>query len=245
MSKAKTVVLFDEDCDSMVYEWTDRLTVSLNARKRLTVKLSKYGEDPDRAGSRRWMAWDKSVGLTTPTQVLDAIESMEDDQSLSLDWAEAITLIAELDWIIAAIMAVKKEVQLPALPTTDELDEQRSLITLGKVTVAVEWGYEIHELTLRIEDWIDILSGYGFSDETVYFYEGRRYRASWDFSMDGDQPYLEVSYSGDGDDDDDDDDDGTGWCGKLRPNHLLNTTSIDGYDVAQLLLKAAITVESL
>lgn len=227
MNKTKTVV-YEEDRDSMVDNWTDKLTVSCNRRRLFTVKLSKYGENPDRPGHRGWLTWDKSVGLSTPTQVLDAIESIAVDQFISLDWARVAKLVAELDWITGAVVAVKKQVQLPALPTTDELAQQRSLRSLGKVSIGVEWGYDMHDLTLRLADWIDVLNGKSFSKQTTYYYEGERFVATWSFDISTDSE-LEVTYGDDG---------GTGWCGSLDSLDILQGISIDELDLAELLLKA-------
>jgi len=228
MNKTKNVVLFEEDRDSMVDNWTDSLTVSRNARKRFTVELSKYGGDGDGGGTRRWRTWDKTVKLSTPMQVLDAIKSIAGDQSICLDWTKVAKSIAELDWITGAIIAVKKQVRLPALPTTDELIQQRSLRTLGKVSIGVEWGYEMHQLTLRLADWIDILNGESYCEQTTYYYEGERFVATWSFDISADSE-LEVTYGYDG---------GTGWRGELSSMDVLEGKPIDGVDLAKLLLKA-------
>lgn len=233
MNKTKTVVLLEAERESMIDNWTDRLTVSRNTRRRFTVKLSKYGEGPD-GNARGWRIWDKAADLATPTQVLDAIDSIVNDQYLALDWAEATATIAELDWLTAAVIADKKNVRLPALPETDELANQRSFRTLGKVTIGVEWGYDRHEVSLSMTHWVEIVSGWGYETQTSYFYEGARFTANWDFSMDDEQPYLEVTYYGA------EDDGGTGWRGKLRPSHLIDGNSVDGIDVAKLLFRAAI-----
>lgn len=227
MNKTKTVVLLENDRDSMVDNWTDSLTVSRNGRKRFTVKLSKFGDGPD-GNNRGWRIWDKTADLSTPTQVLDAIESITDEQGLSLDWAEATTLIAELDWITAAIIAVKKKVALPKVPTLFDLVEQRSLTTLGKVEIGVEWGYDMHELSLDFVDWLCILQGDSYGKESSYYYEGKRFVATWSFDITGDCE-LEITYGDDG---------GTGWRGALSSVDVLQGKSIDGFDLAQLLIKA-------
>ena len=235
MSKTKTVYLVEADNDNMISNWTDCLTVSRNARGRFAVNLSKYGEDAEGGGDRRWRTWDKAVGMKSPAQVFDAIENIADGHGIPLDWAEATTLIAELDWITAGIIAVKAQVQIPDLPDTFDLAQQRSLRALGKVTVGVEWGYEFHELTIRFEDYLDILNGYGFGGETSYYYDGKRFKASWSFGLEEDDPYLDVSYGNDG---------GTGWSGKLSGVARLEGKSIDGVDLAQLLLKARFPEDS-
>ena len=232
MNKTKTVVLFKDERDSMVDNWIDSLTVSRNARKRFTVELSKYGDDSD-GGRRAWRTWDKTVDLSTPTQVLNAIESIMDEQGLSLDWAVASTLIAELDWITAAIIAVKKKVALPNVPTLFDFVEQRSLTTLGKVVIGVEWGYDMHELSLDFVDWLCILQGDSYGKESSYYYEGKRFVATWSFDITGDYE-LEITYGDDG---------GTGWRGALSSVDALQGKSIDGFDLAQLLIKAPRSAE--
>lgn len=228
MNKTKTVVLIEEDSYNMIDNWTDQVTVSRNARHKFTVELSKYGDDAGGGGAHRWRTWDKTVGLSEPMQVLDAIESIVDEHDLALDWDKATTLIADLDWITAAIIAFEKKVPLPTLPTSAELSQQRSLRTLGKVSIGVEWGYEMHQLTLRLADWIDILNGESYCEQTTYYYEGERFVATWSFDISADSE-LVVTYGDDG---------GTGWCGSLDSLDILQGKSIDEVDLAGLLLKA-------
>jgi hypothetical protein len=70
---------------------------------------------------------------------------------------------------------------------------------LKSVTLSVEWGYEIHSLTIGPRNWAKIQAGkeWGTGGET-YHYEGERFSCYWDFNGRGEPGSLIVSYGNDG-----------------------------------------------
>ena len=76
---------------------------------------------------------------------------------------------------------------------------------LKSVTLSVEWGYEIHSLTIGPRNWAKIQAGkkWGAAGET-YYYEGERFGCYWSFNDRGEPGSLIVSYGNDG---------GEGYCG--------------------------------
>jgi hypothetical protein len=70
---------------------------------------------------------------------------------------------------------------------------------LKSVTLSVEWGYEIHRLTIGPRNWKKIQDGkaWGTAGKT-YYYEGERFSCYWDFNCRGEPGSLVVSYSGGG-----------------------------------------------
>lgn len=78
--------------------------------------------------------------------------------------------------------------------------------TSSGVTVSVEWGYELHSLTLSPGQWASVLAGEALSVVGAgYHYEGQHFQDYWHFGggLDGD---LTVEYGDDG---------GTGFIGSL------------------------------
>ena len=70
---------------------------------------------------------------------------------------------------------------------------------LKSVTLSVEWGYEIHCLTIGPRNWAKIQAGkpWGTGGET-YYYEGERFSCYWDFNANGNPDSLVVYYGNDG-----------------------------------------------
>jgi|GEM_PF-2404693 len=77
---------------------------------------------------------------------------------------------------------------------------------LKSVTLMVEWGYEIHSLTIGPRCWKKIQEGKAWctSGET-YDYEGERFNCYWDFNGRGKRGSLIIGYGNDG---------AEGYCGK-------------------------------
>ena len=70
---------------------------------------------------------------------------------------------------------------------------------LKSVTLSVEWGYEIHRLTIGPRNWKKIQDGkaWGTAGKT-YYYEGERFSCYWDFNCRGEPGSLIVRYGNDG-----------------------------------------------
>ena len=166
-----------------------------------------------------------SKGLKSPMAIYKAIEDEAEYLSVQVEWVDAIPLIASIDWLTAAVIASKVGFEIPALPDVEILLTQRSLRSLGRVTIGAEWGYDMHELSLPYERWVRVLKGETLSIEQPYWYEGQRFTGEWSFDGIGG---LVVGY----------DDGGVGWDGKLGGLDVIEGPKLDEVDLARLALSA-------
>ena len=164
-------------------------------------------------------------GLKSPMAIYKAIEDEAEYLSVQVEWVDAIPLIASIDWLTAAVIASKVGFEIPALPDVEILLTQRSLRSLGRVTIGAEWGYDMHELSLPYERWVRVLKGETLSIEQPYWYEGQRFTGEWSFDGIGG---LVVGY----------DDGGVGWDGKLGGLDVIEGPKLDEVDLARLALSA-------
>lgn len=222
--RAAKVVLLHLEASSKVEDCIKHIELRRSANAMMAVWGSKYGQDPV-TGRRRSAEWNKTKGLKSLMATWKAIEAQADLLDVTVEPGDAIPLIASIDWLTATVIASKLGLQLPELPNMEVLRTQRSLRTIGRVTIGAEWGYDMHDLTLPFERWIGILGGEHFIIDEPYWYEGQRFTGTWTF--DGDRR-LEVSY----------DDGGIGWVGELMALDLMHGPIIDEIDVARLALSA-------
>jgi hypothetical protein len=171
-------------------------------------------------------AWKKSSGLTRPFQVLAALSEHAEFLGIEFQLKDAVPLIASIDWLTAAVLADQAGLGLPRLPSAAGLLEQRALRPLGRVLVGVEWGDDMHQIHMSLEQWVRILGGAEWTVDRSYRYEGERFTGTWTF--DG-RRGLEVTY----------DDGGVGWEGEIDDMDLLTGPQVDGVDLARLALSAA------
>ncbi len=223
--KADKVVLLRREAASMGDDWIDHIELRRAANARFAVWGNKYGEDPA-TGKRRWGDWDKTRALVSPMAIRRALEDEAEFLGVDLDWQEIVPLIASIDWLSAAVIAQHANLKISGLPSADDLLKQRALRPLGRVTIGVVWGDEMHELQMSFERWVRILGGAPRTVEEPYWYEGERFTACWAF--DG-RRGLEVAY----------DDGGVGWEGELDDADVIAGAQVDGVDVARLALRAA------
>lgn len=222
--RAAKVVLLHRDAFSMVDNWIDHIELRRDAHAAFAVWGNKYGEDPT-TGRRRWFDWNKTKGLKSPMAIHKAIEDVAEYLSVQVEWVDAVPLIASIDWLSAAVIASKAGFEIPALPDVDVLLTQRSLRSIGRVTIGATWGYEMHELSLSFEQWVRILRGKQFELDEPYWYEGQRFTGTWSFDGTGG---LVVSY----------DDGGVGWEGNLGWLDVIDGPKMDEVDLARLALGA-------
>jgi len=222
--RAAKVVLVHRDAFSMVDDWIDHIELRRDAYATFSVWGNKYGEDP-MTGRRRWFDWDKTKGLKSPIAIHKAIEDAAQYLNVQVEWVDAIPLIASIDWLTAAVIASCVGYEIPALPDADVLLRQRSLRSIGRVTIGAEWGYDMHELTLPFERWVRILRGDGWPTEEPYWYEGQRFTGEWCFDGAGG---LLVGY----------DDGGVGREGRLDGLDVIEGPKLDDVDLAKLALSA-------
>lgn len=222
--RAAKVVLLHRDAFSMVDNWIDHIELRRSAYATFSVWANKYGEDP-MTGRRRWFEWDKTKGIKSPIAIYKAVEDAAEYLNVQVEWVDAVPLIASIDWVTAAVMASNVGYEIPALPDVDVLLTQRSLRTLGRVTIGAEWGYDMHELEMPLDRWMRILRGEPWSVEEPYWYEGQRFTGEWSFDGAGG---LVVSY----------DDGGVGWDGQLAGLDFIDGPKVDDVDLSKLALSA-------
>ena len=222
--RAAKVVLLHRDAFSMVDNWIDHIELRRDAYATFSVWGNKYGEDPV-TGRRRWFNWDKTRGLTSPMAIYKAIEDEAEYLNVQVEWVDAIPLIPSIDWLTAAVIASKVGFEIPALPDVEMLLTQRSLRSLGRVTIGVEWGYEMHQLSLPYERWVRVLRGEALSIKEPYWYEGQRFTGEWSFDGIGG---LVVGYE----------DGGVGWDGRLGELDVIEGPKQDEVNLARLALSA-------
>ena len=223
--RSAKVVLLHCEAFSMVDDWIDQIELRRDRHATFSVLAKKYGEDP-MTGRRRWLDWDKTKGLKNPMAIHKAIEDTAEYLNVQVEWVDAIPLIAQIDWVTAAVIASNVGRQIPELPGVEILLAQRSLRALGPVRVGAKWGCDIHELTLPFDRWVRTLVGQHFDAEQIYWYEGKRFIANWAFEGSGG---VVVSY-GDG---------GVGWEGALGELEFIEGIQIDAVDLARVALGAA------
>ena len=228
MARSPSVVLIEQDRDTMVSNWVDAIVVSRNQQRHFNVYARKYAETMDTAASRRWMTLDSTIGLKEPSALLSAINATAAYLDLELDWHEAIAALAGLDWVVAAAVAKEGNWALPAPPTFEALAQQRATCSRARVEVRVEWGYESHSIFVPMSEWVEIAGGGSYSDEEPYSYEGKSFTACWSILGAG-KDSLHVTY----------DDGGEGFRGALA-GASIRGPQMFGHDVARLLIEAAL-----
>jgi len=212
----------------MTGNWIDQVSLRRDARGRFTAIAKKYCEDHMGKGHKRWIEIDRVAGLTTPSQVSAGIARCADTIGVDLAWFEAIDEIAKIDWVAAVVIAVQRGEDVPKLPSVEALAEQRSLRALGKARISVEWGYDLHDLSLPMKKWLRVLGGETLSVQSAYRYEGQPCHATWRFDIAA-KEQLDIGI----------DDGGTGWAGALDSVTLLEGPAIEGVDIAQAALRAS------
>jgi hypothetical protein len=230
--KAETAVLLKKDRFTMSDSWTDRIELTRQPGCKFRVIGSKDLGSPtlDQPGN---IVITEADGITAPLRLHREIEETASMLDVELEWVDAIPLIAELDWMTAAVIAKEIEQDLPELPAYDTIVSQRSarsIRAMGKVTIGAEWGYEMHELVMPFERWLRIVAGEDDRIEKPYIYEGKRFLGVWQFDGKG---HLEVEY----------DDGGQGWGGRLQDLSLIDGPKVDGVDLARLACESRPTGE--
>lgn len=226
--KSATVILLEQGRFTMSDSWTDRIKLTRSAGCKFEVTGSKDLGAPtlEQPGNLPIIHVD---GITSPHALYRALNDAARMLDVALEWVDAIPLIAQLDWISAAVIAKEAGHAVPHLPSFETFVSQRSLISirrLGKVTIGAEWGYDMHELTMSFERWLRILGGEGNLIEKSYLYEGKRFMGVWSFDGNG---RLEVGY----------DDGGQGWEGLLQDLELIDGPKLEDADLAKLAVHAS------
>ena len=222
--RAAKVVVLHRDAFSMLDNWIDQIELRRDAYATFAVLGRKYCGDLI-TGRRRWFDWGKTKGYKSPTAIYKAIEDEAENLNVQVEWVDAVPLISSIDWLTAAVIASKFDFELPALPDVEILLAQRSLRSLGRVTIGADWGYDIHEISLPYERWVRVLRGETLFIEQPYWCEGQRFTGEWSFDGVGG---LVVGY----------DDSGVGWNGRLCELDVIEGPKLDEVDLARLALSA-------
>lgn len=222
------VVVLQEENDNFCGAWIDRITVSRTTRGHFSVVSAKGHLNRNGSSVSRWATWNDPIrGIKAPGDLAKALEDAGGAMGVEVEWDEVLEHLARVDWVAAAVIAAHRSAQIPALLSADQLLEQRSFRRFGKVTLSVEWGYDMHDLTLSFEQWIRILAGESFTKRSHYYYEGSRFTADWRFEP-AREDQLIVGY----------DDGGTGWIGSLSAIDVIEGPHLEGVDLALLALRA-------
>lgn len=222
------VTLLERDRFTMSDSWTDRIELTRSAGCKFEVTGSKdLGASAlDQPGNLPITHVD---GITSPRALYRALNDAAMILDVELEWVDAIPLIAQLDWITAAVIANETGHELPELPSFEIVVSQRSLTSIRrmvKVTIGAEWGYDMHELTMSFEQWLRILGGEGHRVEKPYLYEGKRYLGVWMFDGKGGL-VVGIDYEGEG------------WGGRLVDLELIDGPRVEDADIAKLAVHAS------
>lgn len=212
---------------AVLAKWIDRIRLEPHGEGRFRLFTERYGchsGDP----RRRWITIAETKGLKAPSAIRRASEGAATNLGLEIVWQDLIPEIASVDWVVAAVIADLTQSDLPPLPAADTLLEQGSAKALARrrVHVEVEWGYDMHSLTVPFAEWIRVASGEDFWTEKRFFYEGGRFTGYWSFCG----GKLEVTG----------DDGAEYWKGNIESVDTLDGPKVDGIDIAHLARAAGV-----
>ncbi len=225
---AGKVALVDKYSSNMVSSWVDYIELRRTAAGTFSVWARKQFESWD-TGRLRWGDWESCKGLKTPEEVLEAIELQADEFCVSLDWQEQIREISSIDWLTAAAIAKHRDLEIPELPSLEELLTQRTLRFLGSVVLGVEWAGEMHELTLPFDRWVRILNRQAQSENGTHTLQGSPQAAVWNFNNNRELQIRQVVGAAP---------DAELWSGPVRALPRISGTKVDDFVIAQLALEA-------
>jgi hypothetical protein len=226
--RAASVVLVGEEGDNMTGNWIDQVSLRRDSRGRFTALAKKFCEDHMGQGRKRWIEIDRVADLKVPSQIATGLDRCAETIGVDLAWFEAVDELANLDWVVAAVVASQRGEDIPRLPALEVLVSQRSLRAFGRVQVSAEWGYDLHEVWLLMETWFRILGGEVVVVHAPYRYEGQACQAIWRFDVNA-KEQLDIGI----------DDGGTGWAGDLDSITVLKGPNIEGVDIAKVALAAS------
>lgn len=220
-----SVTVFEGHGHNMWDSWTDRITVTRSSRRHFSVSAQKYCADPKRSDHSRWETWNHEEQVTTIDRLITAVLFATEYLSVELDAAFVVKALATIDWLSAAVLATEWSVEFPPLPKGGELRQQRALRGLGKVSVWVDWHYDLHEVRMPYERWLRLLNGESLTLRTTEYADGERASAYWQFS----NSELSVEYHGGG----------QHWRGTLSALDELKGPMVRGVDLAKMALCGA------
>jgi hypothetical protein len=153
ISPRREVILFEQEADNMVSDWTDQILLSCGARGRFTVLARKHTlkDENRRDRGRRWFSVSKSSNIRMPGVLFQAVEAAKLNLCVPFEWAEALPKLAEIDWAVAAVIAVQQSLPVPPPPATP--------IAWRKQTAATGARHDLYRMGLP-----HVRSGASFQD---------------------------------------------------------------------------------
>jgi hypothetical protein len=222
--RTRAVVVLECEADNMHSAWIDRITVERRGWGDFRVVTRRQLLD-----ERRPRSLGDEAGIAGPDALAAKLEAVSEELDGEPDWATVVDAVAVLDWATAAVMATRREESIPVLPSPAVLSAQRSQRWLGRVRLAAEWGYSLHDLYVPFLDWVRILQGTPMEFWTRYVYEGERFVAHWSFNDEAEGPgSLSVVPAHAG----------VGWCGPFRVLTVIQGREFDGVDLAAVAVEA-------
>lgn len=221
--RAASVTLIELD------KWIDQITLKRDSRHRFVAIARKNDKYNTGRCAKQWTTLKKISNLTSPSEIVKAIKDCCESLGIDIDfnWTNTLDKIAYLDWCFAAVIATQMELPVPTLPSVLTISAQRALKPLGEVVISVEWGYDLHNISISLEQWIRVLNGEVYQVSRPYYYEGERFTGNWYFDINANDQ-LTVTY----------DDAGVGWIGTLDSIEMLQGPEIEGVDLAKAALEA-------
>ncbi len=230
--KSPAVILLNKDRFAMSGIWTHRIELTRLPRCRFNVTGSKdLGRPTDQLGNLPITHVD---GITSPRALYRALNNAASILAVEMEWVHAIPLIAQLDWITAAVIANDTDYDVPKLPPFETVISQRLLTSIRgieKVKLGAELGYDMHELTMSFEEWLRILGGETDRVEKPYFYEGKRCLGDWKFDVKGGL-VVGIDYEGER------------WGGRLADLAPIDSPKLENADLAKLAVRASSATKS-
>jgi hypothetical protein len=230
ITRSPSVIVYEESGSGILDGFKEAIIVSRNSKRFFTVYTRTFKEKYDGAGSGEWLILNVESGMRDPRALLMSIESTATRLDVKIYWPAAITELAKIDYVVAAIIAETMNMTLPAPPSFENLLQNRPSCVRGHVEVFVEWGYELHAIKIAMRDWFQIVGGSYYSDKKKYWYEGVRYTANWVINGYGFNS-LFVGY----------DDGGVSFEGALLEAEI-HGPKVFNHDLAILLIEAAFAI---
>lgn len=231
-TRSRTVVLLQVGPSSLFFPWSDAIVVSRTQSGVFRLCARKLTEALGARSRHRWVTLTDVKKIKSPKQFIAGVTRCADRLHVKLDWDVALAKLATLDWPFSLAVAQFISCPVPKLPPSDVLLSQPHLNRLGKVSVSIEWGYDVYELPMKTTAWIRICSGELASFTTREWYEGERFKAYWGFNADEQNSFVVNG-----------DDCAQHFIGSIE-DAWVSGPSICGIDLAQLIRQSYRTKES-
>ena len=160
-TRSQAVVLLETDPSPLFGAGSDAIVVTHTQSGVFRLFARKSAEGLGTRSVSRWATLTDIKKIKTPQRFVAGITKCEAVLDVKIGWDAALAKLATLDWPFSVAVAQIISFPVPKLPPSEVLLSQPHLNRLGKVTVSVEWGYEVYELAMKTKEWIRICSGGG------------------------------------------------------------------------------------